>query len=55
MALKFREWVKDSGVPDETFFSSLNYSPQLNVPGAYKGWPNITYVYNPTSLYRLAK
>ena len=36
-ALKFREWVKDTGVPDETFFSSLNFSPQLGVPGAYLG------------------
>ena len=36
-ALKFRDWVKDTGVPDETFFSSLNHSPQLGVPGAYKG------------------
>ena len=25
------------GVPDETLFSSLNYSPQLEVPGAYTG------------------
>ena len=38
VALKFREWVKDTGVPDETFFSSLNHSPLLGVPGAYRGW-----------------
>ena len=37
MALKFQSWVKDTGVPDETFFSSLNHSPQIGVPGAYTG------------------
>jgi hypothetical protein len=36
-ALQFRKWIKDTGVPDETFFSSLNHSPQMEVPGAYKG------------------
>ena len=36
-ALDFMDWVKDTGVPDETFFSSLNHSPHLGVPGAYKG------------------
>jgi len=36
-ALKFKKWVKDTGIPDETFFSSLNHSPQLEVPGAYRG------------------
>ena len=33
----FLNWVKDTRVPDETFFSSLNASPQLGVPGATKG------------------
>jgi len=36
-ALAFRDWVKDTYIPDETFFSSLNHSPQLGVPGAYLG------------------
>jgi len=36
-ALKFRDWIKNSYVPDETFFSSLNHSPELGVPGAYLG------------------
>lgn len=36
-AIKFRDWVKDTGVPDETFFSSLNHSPQLGIPGSYLG------------------
>lgn len=38
-ALKFREWVNKTRFPDETFFSSLNHSPQLKVPGAYLGIP----------------
>ena len=36
-AIKFRDWVKNSFYPDETFFSSLNHSPSLGVPGAYLG------------------
>ena len=37
VALDFLEWVKTTGIPDETFFSSLNHSPHLFVPGAYTG------------------
>lgn len=40
-AVKFRDWIRESSFPDETFFSSLNHSPQLGVPGAYLG----LYVY----------
>jgi N-acetyllactosaminide beta-1,6-N-acetylglucosaminyltransferase len=36
-ALKFLNWVKKTYIPDETFFSSLNHSPQLGVPGSYLG------------------
>ena len=36
-AIKFREWVEKTDIPDETFFSSLNHSPQLGVPGSYRG------------------
>jgi N-acetyllactosaminide beta-1,6-N-acetylglucosaminyltransferase len=36
-AIKFLRWVKKTIVPDETFFSSLNHSPQLGVPGSYLG------------------
>jgi len=39
-AIKFRDWIKESYYPDETFFSSLNHSPNLGVPGAYLGWCN---------------
>ena len=31
------EWVKKTIIPDETYFSMLNYNPQLGVPGAYLG------------------
>ena len=36
-AIKFRDWIKESFYPDETFFSSLNHSPNLGIPGAYLG------------------
>ncbi|XP_064647323.1 beta-1,3-galactosyl-O-glycosyl-glycoprotein beta-1,6-N-acetylglucosaminyltransferase-like [Lineus longissimus] len=35
----FLDWVKNTGIPDETFFTSLHHSPQLGVPGAFKGEP----------------
>ncbi|XP_059144080.1 beta-1,3-galactosyl-O-glycosyl-glycoprotein beta-1,6-N-acetylglucosaminyltransferase-like [Physella acuta] len=31
------EWVKGTGVPDETFFATLNHNPQLGIRGSYKG------------------
>ncbi|XP_067671908.1 beta-1,3-galactosyl-O-glycosyl-glycoprotein beta-1,6-N-acetylglucosaminyltransferase-like [Haliotis asinina] len=31
------KWVKKTGVPDETYFATLNYNPHLKVPGSYKG------------------
>ena len=31
------EWVKTSGFPDETFFSTLSHNPHLKVPGSYAG------------------
>ena len=37
IAKDFILWVKDTGVPDETLFSSLSHSPHLGIPGAYKG------------------
>ena len=37
VALAFRDWLKDTGVPDETLFASLIHSPGLGVPGAYTG------------------
>jgi len=36
-AIEFLDWVKDTGVPDETYFSSLNHSPHLHAPGSYLG------------------
>ena len=36
-AIEFLDWVKDTYIPDETFFSSLNHNPHLRVPGSYLG------------------
>jgi len=36
-AIEFLDWVKDTYIPDETFFSSLNHNPNLRVPGSYLG------------------
>lgn len=37
VALEFREWCRDTGHGSEHFFNSLEYSPQLGVPGAFTG------------------
>ncbi|XP_041370615.1 N-acetyllactosaminide beta-1,6-N-acetylglucosaminyl-transferase-like [Gigantopelta aegis] len=37
VAKDFTEWLKRTGIPDETFFSSLNHNPHLNIPGSYTG------------------
>ena len=37
VAMDFLEWVKDTMIPDETFFQSLTVNPQLGVPGAFTG------------------
>lgn len=34
-------WMYDIRVPDEHYFSSLNHSPHLKVPGSYKGNPDL--------------
>lgn len=36
-AVEFLDWVKDTYIPDETFFSSLNHNPHLKAPGSYLG------------------
>ena len=36
-AIAFREWVKDTDIPDETYFQSLAHSPKLGIPGAHLG------------------
>jgi len=30
-------WMSNINVPDEHFFQTLSHSPQLGVPGSYKG------------------
>jgi len=36
-SIEFLEWVKQTDVPDETYFSTLNFNPHLQVPGSYLG------------------
>lgn len=40
---EFLEWIRTNGVdvPDETFFATLNHNPHLNIPGSYKGDPEL--------------
>ena len=35
VAIEFLAWLEETSVPDETFFSSLQFNPQLGAPGAY--------------------
>jgi hypothetical protein len=30
-------WLRDTQIPDETFYNSLNRNPQLEIPGSYRG------------------
>ncbi|KAJ8315950.1 hypothetical protein KUTeg_005964 [Tegillarca granosa] len=46
-AQEFLNWTKKTQIPDETFFSSLNHNPQLNIPGSYKGEPETDSVIKP--------
>jgi beta-1,3-galactosyl-O-glycosyl-glycoprotein beta-1,6-N-acetylglucosaminyltransferase/N-acetyllactosaminide beta-1,6-N-acetylglucosaminyltransferase len=34
------QWLNDSFIPDELFFSTLNFNPHLGAPGAYRGQYN---------------
>jgi hypothetical protein len=36
-ARDFLEWLKSTRIPDEIFFSSINYNPHLGIPGTYLG------------------
>jgi len=36
-AKDFLEWTKNTYIPDETFFSTMNHNHQLGAPGAYTG------------------
>jgi len=52
-AVEFLDWVKDTGIPDETFFTSLNHNPHLQVPGAYLGMSTlILLLFSLTGLLR---
>ncbi|XP_064643375.1 beta-1,3-galactosyl-O-glycosyl-glycoprotein beta-1,6-N-acetylglucosaminyltransferase 3-like isoform X2 [Lineus longissimus] len=47
LSKEFREWLRDTWIPDETFFSSLNHNPKLNVPGSYLGEPETDPIKKP--------
>jgi len=44
-AAEFLDWVKNTEVPDETFFASLNHNPHLQVPGSYLGMLDLVAYY----------
>jgi hypothetical protein len=31
------EWLRPTFIPDESFFSTMNFNPRLGVPGSYAG------------------
>ncbi|RUS71568.1 hypothetical protein EGW08_020671 [Elysia chlorotica] len=37
VAKDFLAWLWDTKFPDETLFASINYNPQLGIPGTYNG------------------
>ena len=37
IAQQFLEWTKLTKIPHETFYTSLNHSPHLQVPGSSEG------------------
>ncbi|KAH9504512.1 N-acetyllactosaminide beta-1,6-N-acetylglucosaminyl-transferase [Bulinus truncatus] len=39
-SLKILKWTKKTIIPDETFFSTLNFNPQLNINGSFPGSAN---------------
>ncbi|XP_059145303.1 beta-1,3-galactosyl-O-glycosyl-glycoprotein beta-1,6-N-acetylglucosaminyltransferase-like [Physella acuta] len=41
----FLNWTKRTRVPDETFFASLNYNPQLGIKGSFTGEPDDLQVF----------
>ncbi|XP_045214010.2 N-acetyllactosaminide beta-1,6-N-acetylglucosaminyl-transferase-like [Mercenaria mercenaria] len=39
ISLDFIDWLKETKIPDESFFSTLNHNPQLGIPGSLIGEP----------------
>jgi len=42
-------WARTVHIPDEAFFSTINYNPQLGVRGSYTGVPETTETKNKTN------
>ncbi|XP_076436586.1 N-acetyllactosaminide beta-1,6-N-acetylglucosaminyl-transferase-like [Babylonia areolata] len=47
VAADFLDWVRNTEVPDETFFSSLNHNPHLHAPGSFLGPPDTDAKFKP--------
>ena len=45
------QWVKQTEIPDETLFSTLNHNPHLGIPGTYKGIPERTSMHGPKPFF----
>jgi len=55
-AQDFLHWLRDTQIPDETFFNSLNRNQQLDIPGSYRGMQVLCYytpVFQATDKYRV--
>ena len=39
-AKDFMQWLQKTVIPDETFLPTLNYNPQLGIPGSFLGKNN---------------
>lgn len=37
------KWMKDIRAPEEHFYPTLNHNPTLNIPGAYRGDPDLKW------------
>ena len=42
IAQDFLKWLENTSIPDETFYSSLHYNPQLGIPGSFLGKFNMS-------------
>ncbi|XP_071095078.1 beta-1,3-galactosyl-O-glycosyl-glycoprotein beta-1,6-N-acetylglucosaminyltransferase-like [Haliotis cracherodii] len=41
VAKDLQKWLRHTKIPDETYFPTLNYNPDLNIPGTFKGVPRL--------------
>ena len=53
-AQKFRSWLQTAVFPDEYFWATLNFNPQLGIPGAYTGNYSLSLFSLSVSLFQYA-